>query len=145
MSFAHSLPGRSTHEWETLEEHLDSVGHLASQFADAFGAGEWGARLGHWHDLGKYSEEFQHYLLATADPDAGEEGQSPGRVDHSTFGAQHAAAIVGGHFGQLLAFCIAGHHGSLPNASGDDELTRRSTLQARLKKSVPAVDVPPQY
>ena len=46
------------------------------------------------------------------DPDSGEEA-GPGRVDHSTFGAKHAATNLPGHAGQVLAFCIAGHHAGL--------------------------------
>src|SRR5690606_9585719 len=98
---------------------------------------------GRWHDLGKRSAEFQEYLRRTADPDASEADQSPGRVDHSTFGAQHAARTLGGHIGQLMAYVIAGHHAGLPDATSGDETVRRSTLQARLKKPVPAVPIEP--
>jgi hypothetical protein len=38
---------------------------------------------GLWHDLGKYSREFQERLLAISDPDAHIETK-PGRPDHST-------------------------------------------------------------
>jgi len=140
---AHSLPGRPESEWETLEEHAERVAAHARSFASAFGAAEWGELLGRWHDIGKGSAEFQQYLRVTGDPDAAEEESRPGRIDHSTFGAQHAAATVGRHTGQLLAFCIAGHHGSLPDATSDDERTRRSTLRARLAKAVPSVPLTP--
>ena len=142
--YAHTLANTPIEEWETLEAHASRVAGLARSFAAAFGAGDWGEVLGRWHDLGKRSNEFQDYLRATADPDAAENEDAPGRVDHSTFGAQHAAKIVGGHFGQLLAFCIAGHHGRWPDASSDEELSRGSTLHARLRKNVPAVSVPPE-
>lgn len=140
--YAHTRPPPATVEqWEPLDHHHQRVAELAEAFADAFGAGAWGRWAGLWHDLGKGSDEFQDYLHRTADPDASEE-QSPGRVDHSTFGAQHAARTLGGHVGQVMAFVIAGHHSGLPNATSDDEATRRSTLQARLNKSVPPVAVP---
>lgn len=138
--YAHSLPGRPLSEWELLDDHARRVAHLARSFAAEFGAGDWGELLGRWHDLGKRSDEFQRYIRATGDPDAGEdEGNPAGRVDHSTFGAQHAARVVGKHFGQLLAYCIAGHHGSLPDAFSDDERTRASTLHGRLAKATSSV------
>ena len=46
-------------EWEPLEDHLREVSDLAAKFAAAFGASEWGRLAGRWHDLGKYSREFQ--------------------------------------------------------------------------------------
>jgi CRISPR-associated endonuclease/helicase Cas3 len=129
MPYAHTSINRP---WEPLDKHLIGVATIASEFADAFGAGEWGRIAGKWHDLGKYSQAFQNYLIQTADPDASEEGQAPGRVDHSTFGARYAAKSVVGHFGQVLAFCIAGHHAGLTDASTDDAMSERSTLAYRL-------------
>ena len=57
--FAHSLPGRPSEDWEPLEDHLHAVADLAAKFADKFGAAEWGRAAGLWHDLGKFSAEFQ--------------------------------------------------------------------------------------
>lgn len=130
---------------ELLSDHLAKVSHLASEFAAAFGASEWGAVVGRWHDLGKYSKEFQEYLKATADPDASEEFTKPARVDHSTFGARYAVQHIGGHRGQLLAFCIAGHHVGLPDAVPTDAQHERATLAYRLNEAVyciPHVDLP---
>ncbi len=141
-SYAHTAtqPDGSTappSEWQPLHSgdpahpgHLDNVAQLAAEFASAFGAAEWARLAGLWHDLGKYSAEFQAYLAAAADPDA-EDGHSRG-PDHSTAGAQHAAK----HFsrlglGNLLAYLIAGHHSGLADAQGAD-----SCLGARLKKQI---------
>ena len=85
------------------------VANCAAQFAAAFGAPEWGEILGRCHDLGKYSKVFQR-LLRRPDPDAGAQEGSAGRVDHSTFGARYVCDIGGKHKGQILAYCIAGHH-----------------------------------
>jgi CRISPR-associated endonuclease/helicase Cas3 len=143
--YAHSLaPPATEDQWELLNHHLERVATLAGNFAEAFGAKSWGCWAGLWHDLGKASPEFQHYLRKTADPDASEE-QSRGRVDHSTFGAQFAARTLSGHVGQLLAFVIAGHHSGLPDATSEEEATRRSTLQARLKKPVPQISIVPPH
>lgn len=120
---------------------------LARSFAEAFGAGDWGELLGRWHDLGKRSAAFQSYIRL-GDPDAGEEKAAPGRVDHSTFGARHAATAINGLAGQLLAFCIAGHHGHLPDATADDESRAMSTLTRRLdplSRPIPPVVLPPGF
>ncbi len=58
-AYAHTLEGRPPEDWEPLETHLQKVAVLAGEFADAFGAKEWGYLAGLWHDLGKYSQEFQ--------------------------------------------------------------------------------------
>ncbi len=55
-----------------------------------------------------------------------------GRVDHSTFGARYAARKIGKHKGQMLAYCIAGHHSGLPDGRSSEEAHQRSSLQRRL-------------
>src|SRR5687767_15073965 len=112
VTYAHSLAGQPLGEWEPLDHHLTAVSELASEFAGVFGAAEWGRLAGAWHDLGKKSEAFQSYLRTASDPDAGEEGASPKRVDRSTFGAQYALRALGAdkHAAWILAYCIAGHH-----------------------------------
>lgn len=143
--YAHTLPPPATiQQWESYAHHRDAVEALACEFAAAFGAGEWGALLGRWHDLGKLSDDFQAYICPTADPDAGEELQ-PGRVDHSTFGARHAVKLVPNVLGQIMAFCIAGHHAGLADATTGDDSSTRSTLQHRLDSaaySIPSVALP---
>ena len=144
--YAHTLPGRPESEWETLEAHSADVAKLARQFAEQFHAEEWGELVGQLHDLGKRSAEFQAYLSNTADPDAGENEATPGRVDHSTFGARHAAKIVPNLFGQLLAFCIAGHHAGLADAMPTDDSAGRSTLRFKLdptRYQIPSVEITP--
>jgi CRISPR-associated endonuclease/helicase Cas3 len=144
-AYAHSLPNsHKKEEWEPLLVHLRRVaegeGLLlqgASQFAEAFGAAEWGRLLGLWHDLGKYSEAFQDYLnvSVTGVRDV-HRSEMVDRVDHSTAGAQHAANQ--GFPGSLLAYCIAGHHAGLP-----DNVRAESGLSARLKKRIEPIDAAP--
>lgn len=110
--------------------HLEEVARLAAHFAGAFDAAEWVRLAGLWHDLGKFSDAFQHYLNAASDPDA--DGESPSRgPDHSTAGAKHAARNLS-KLGPLLGYLIAGHHSGLPN--GRDATP--SCLEARLAKAV---------
>lgn len=144
-AFAHTLPNAPCKDWEPLETHLAEVGSRAAQFADAFGAREWGEILGRCHDLGKYSLEFQRYLLRTSDPDAGAQEGSGRRVDHSTYGARHVRDVIGKHRGQMLAYCIAGHHAGLADYSSDNEVAQGGTLRTRLDRtrySIPDVTCP---
>ncbi len=147
--YAHTLAERPPADWETLAAHLDKVAHSASAFAEAFGAQRWGEVLGRCHDLGKLSDDFQLYLRnsGAASVDAGSENEdAPGkRVDHSTFGARFVAEAVGKVPGQLLAFCIAGHHTGLPDETSSEDVTQRCTLRYKLdpeKYSIPTVAMP---
>nr|MBL0702285.1 CRISPR-associated endonuclease Cas3'' [Desulfobacterales bacterium] len=91
--YAHTLEGKSPSDWQPLKEHLENVAEMAQLFADAFDAGDWGYLAGLWHDIGKYSDEFQKMLGAKEGSDAHIETKS-GRVDHSTAGAQHAYRLL---------------------------------------------------
>ena len=103
----------------------------AAAFGARFAAKDWTALAGRWHDLGKYAHEFQAYLLTQNGFEAHLETTS--RVDHSTAGAQHAAQSLG-PAGQILAYCIAGHHGGLPDATGGGAA---AALDQRLDKNIP--------
>lgn len=150
--YAHTRPGHMSKDWEPLESHLDNVARSAAAFADVFQAGCWGAVLGQFHDLGKFSEDFQSYLneAGSKSSDAGAEDDTdthaPGkRVDHSTFGARYLEASVGGIAGQLLAFCAAGHHTGLPDETSNEDLRGRSTLRYKLDATrypIPHVQAP---
>lgn len=130
-------------EWEHLAVHLREVAELAAEFASAFGARDWGYLAGLWHDLGKYSREFQDYLKAATSEAHLEEKNVTVRVDHSTAGAQHADRSVK-IVGRLLAYLIAGHHAGLPDGISSE--AGGSTLEARLKKSIPDwMDAPSEF
>ena len=126
-SYAHTLPGRPPEEWQPLDAHLHEVARRASDFTSAFGAEEWGRLAGLWHDLGKYSAEFQAYLESAFDSDD-ESGPMRG-PDHSTAGAQHAVSVLPSGLGNLLAYIIAGHHSGLTDGISASE----SCLVERLK------------
>jgi len=135
--FAHSLAEKPVDQWQLLDQHLIEVGRLASQFASIFGAKEWGYLAGVWHDLGKYSQEFQAFLRAENGLDANIEN-IPGRIDHSTAGAQHAVGRLG-ILGHLLAYVIAGHHTGLL-----DGISELACQQDRLRKKIHSWDESPQ-
>ena len=46
--------------WQTLQSHSVNVGEMAAEFARIFGAQEIACQTGKLHDLGKYSEAFNH-------------------------------------------------------------------------------------
>lgn len=101
------------------------VSCIAAKNARYFDAAILAEIAGLLHDVGKYTEAFAKRL----------EGGK--RVDHATAGAR-IAIKKWGHFGKLLAFIIAGHHAGLAN--GIDAGENRSTLDDRLKKTIPEPD-----
>lgn len=124
--------GGGAGEWSKhlLDDHLRAVALMTADFADDFGSGDWASIAGLWHDLGKYSTEFQCYIRSVTGYDAHIE--APGRVDHSTAGAIHAMRQFGAH-GRILAFLIAGHHAGLADWSAAD--TGAKALSSRLDEA----------
>lgn len=127
-----------------LKDHLTGTAERAAQFAAAFGCAEWGYLAGLWHDLGKFSTEFQQYIRAAGGIDAHLEGR-PGRVDHSTAGGLQAVHTFDDS-GRLFAYLIAGHHTGLPdweadktgNAALSQRLRNSGLLDVALKGNIPA-------
>ncbi|MEW6377484.1 MAG: CRISPR-associated helicase Cas3' [Thermodesulfobacteriota bacterium] len=126
--YAHSKDGKPREEWHRLEDHLKKVAEMARNFANDFNAGDWGYLAGLWHDLGKYSGEFQDKIKK--DIDAHIESLIS-RVDHSTAGAQHAIPMLD-IIGHLLAYVVAGHHSGLLNGRDTG-----ACQEARLRKAIP--------
>jgi len=118
MWYAHSLPDRPKDKWQPLKEHLEGVAERAGKFSALFGAQAWGELAGLLHDAGKYTQAFQRRL----------EGD-PKRVDHSTEGGRIALDRYGPAVGKLLAYIVLGHHGHLPNAGSEQQV---SSLERRL-------------
>lgn len=112
---------------ESVQTHLMDVAEMAARFAKKFGFEDWGYAAGILHDIGKYSAEFQHRIL--------DDGP---RVDHSTAGASVAVKEVS----PWLAYCIAGHHGGLPDGGvvTDFETTLSGRLNKANKGQLPAYD-----
>lgn len=116
--FAHSRNGAGQrHE---LFGHLESVATLAAHFAEPYHGKELALFAGKIHDLGKIHPAWQEYLHAV-EHDPKRKGTGP---DH-----KGAGALLATQKGlDLLAFLIAGHHGSLPSES-----QLRSWLRERQK------------
>ncbi len=115
--YAHSLPGRPKNEWQRLEEHLENVAKMSERFAEEFSAGEWAYLAGLWHDIGKYSTQFQKMLAISANEETNDEIRKG--LDHSSAGAQHAVKKFSNGVGKLLAYAIAGHHSGLLDAKAN--------------------------
>jgi CRISPR-associated endonuclease/helicase Cas3 len=100
----------------SLAEHLKAVAQLSGFFASGFGARDWAALAGQWHDLGKYRDRFQHYIRVASglDRETAHIESRPGRTTHSTAGALLAEERLG-RAGRVLSYVIAGHHAGLPD------------------------------
>lgn len=130
---------------EAQHGHLNKVAWwTAKSAAEMFPAGpdrdtarQWGYLAGLWHDLGKFSEEFQNYLKQAGGDS--HEGESQGRVDHSTAGAKHAVDRVK-IVGHLLAYGIAGHHSGLLDGEANHSC-QRSRLS---KEDLPEIPNAPE-
>jgi CRISPR-associated endonuclease/helicase Cas3 len=127
--YAHTNGTADKKKWQLLKEHLENTANLAKIFADKFNAGEWGHIAGIWHDIGKYSDEFQKMLKYSCDAHI----EQKSKVDHSTYGAQCANRIWPKGEGKTLAYVIAGHHTGLPDGKSNDE----SCLNKRIEKTLP--------
>lgn len=93
---------------QPLEDHLCGVARRCVDAARSLGAEEIAELAGRWHDLGKYSADFQAYIRNALGLDREEASSEnlPGRVDHSSAGALHAIDRLG-NVGKILAQVIA--------------------------------------
>lgn len=111
---------------QTVRTHLNEVSSICSRLTGKIGLPVTGRILGLLHDLGKYSHMFQAYIKSSRgmlNPDIDDEyvdsKSLKGRIDHSTAGAQWVwrkfarSGEQGRLIGQMLAVCLASHHGGL--------------------------------
>jgi CRISPR-associated endonuclease/helicase Cas3 len=130
---------------QTVIEHLEGVADLASRFVSPFCDPAWGRLVGRWHDLGKFSAEFQQKIRAENGFDEFSEADTSGRrVDHSTAGALLARAVFGDTGGaafvsDAIAAVVAGHHSGLPDLVGqlDARLQAKRDLLEKAKAGKP--------
>jgi CRISPR-associated endonuclease/helicase Cas3 len=131
--YAHSTDNPDKSDWQRLEDHLQNVARLASDFAGVFDGKNWGEVAGLLHDAGKATGEFVRRL----------EGCS-NRVNHSIFGAR-IAQEKGGKLGLLLSYVVAGHHGGLSDGGGQEGQLHYRLKHERIPGDVmllPEVDCP---
>ncbi|GAA0451821.1 CRISPR-associated helicase Cas3' [Alkalibacillus silvisoli] len=115
---------------QSVDEHLDNVAQISSQFGKKLNLSHLAAIAGLLHDMGKYSNEFKEYIIEVVDNP--ENPPKRGSVDHSTAGGKWLyekfykedqsptkRIIV-----EMLVNIILSHHSGLrdfltPNASSD--------------------------
>ncbi len=129
LYYAHTK--KDSDEKQLLIEHLRDTAEKSGNFASKFEQRELGRIAGLLHDLGKYSKEFQKRL------DGGE------KVDHSTAGAIESIEKFKQIGELILAYCIAGHHGSLPDTNDlegrfDNDIKDYSAYKNELKEELKA-------
>ena len=132
---------RKDGERQTLRAHLEGVAIRSKQNAKKLDLSLAGEIIGLLHDLGKYSQSFQHYLKSAVDlfdQDVDDEyvdaASLKGKIDHSTAGAQLLWLVLkqkggaGSVVSQPLALCIVSHHSGLIDClkpEGIDEFGKR--------------------
>jgi CRISPR-associated endonuclease/helicase Cas3 len=117
-------------EFQSISEHLKGTAEIASRYSGKFNNSDWGKLLGLWHDLGKYSDEFQEYIKVNSGYE--EDDQRRPKTDHTSAAAILSREIFPNLFWQPIAYCIAGHHAGLHNWL--PELGISGDLSDRLKK-----------
>lgn len=113
---------------QSLKNHLIEVSRLAEKFASEFDENDAGKIVGLYHDIGKYSQDFQKYIRQ----------ESNKKVDHSTAGARELFNVKS-PVNLLSAFGISGHHGGIPDI-GDAKIFENTgtTFFARvIQKKIP--------
>jgi CRISPR-associated endonuclease/helicase Cas3 len=135
--YAHSTDNPDKSDWQLLEDHLQGVAKLAAEFAAVFKAGSLAGLAGTNHDIGKGTLPWQAYLRKANDIIDEFTKFYDGHPKHAVVGAQwlykHSDEA-----GKLLAYCIAGHHGGLPNWSD----ISNAALESKLQKPFPEVQTP---
>ncbi len=127
MIYAHTLKDFPKTDWEPLygnSGHAIKVAERLASFAFPFmpgvlpeGTPLW-RNLGLYHDMGKASTAFQHYLERSA------QGRQSASVDHKTAAARWWwDGVEMNPLAIMLAYAFTGHHGGLKHGSvqfGDD-------------------------
>ena len=135
--YAHSLEGQPPDKWQLLEDHLKKVAEMAAEFANFFRAKTWGALAGQNHDLGKGTLSWQAYLRRANEIIDEFAKYYEGHPNHAVVGAQWLYKNSR-EAGKLLAYCVAGHHGGLPNWND----SAVAALEEKLQQTFPEVAVP---
>lgn len=121
MDYIAHLRSETDKKEQPLYEHIKNVAELSKKFSECLILSDYAEIIGMLHDIGKYSNRFQQRI----------NGNDKIKVDHTTCGAQEAFKM------KLLmaAFCIAGHHGGIPNIGVRTDSENDPTLTGRLKRN----------
>ena len=121
MDYIAHLRSETDKKEQPLYEHIKNVAELSKKFSECLILSDYAEIIGMLHDIGKYSNRFQQRINVN----------DKIKVDHSTCGAQEAFKM------KLLmaAFCIAGHHGEIPNIGVRTDSENDPTLTGRLKRN----------
>jgi CRISPR-associated endonuclease/helicase Cas3 len=114
---------------QSIKEHSENTARLCREYAIS----EWKDFmyiLGLLHDVGKYQESFQRRI-------AGAKIQ----VEHAVCGAQAVYDRYPGAAGLMMAYCIAGHHGRLPDGGFLNDSPDMGTLWGKLKRKTEDYDL----
>ncbi len=134
--YAHSTDSADKSDWQLLEDHLNNVSEKAGNFADHFDASRWAILLGKNHDIGKGTRPWQAYLRHANNIVDEFSKFYEGHPTHAFIGAQWLYKYSS-EAGKLLAYCIAGHHGGLPNWND----SANSALKTRLTQLYSKVEI----
>ncbi len=104
---------------QTVLEHLEGTADGCASRAAAFGAEQQGQLAGLAHDIGKYTDDFQHRLLGGP------------IVDHATAGAFECFQRVQPY----AAFAVAGHHSGLPDGGSQTDAPDSSSFFGRMNRA----------
>ena len=117
---AHSKEGFPEEQWQTIRDHAEGVAELCARFSALWCEEPYARDLGLLHDIGKYQENFQRRIR----------GERNIQVEHSVCGAAESAKyrLPGADY------CIAGHHGGLPDIGTKIDPPEEPTLLARIKR-----------
>lgn len=110
---------------QSIEEHLKGTAERSGQYAQEFGCGEAGYLCGAFHDLGKYSAEFQRRIRNP---------EHTARTDHSTAGAKVLVERSRNYI--PIAMAVAGHHSGLLDG-GSPRVAAGGSFYGRLKTEIP--------
>jgi len=119
---------------QPLSAHEKNVAHWARMFAQTFGLGNLAETAGKLHDAGKMTPAFQSYIR---DP----EGKR-GSVQHSIYGAKllyDSLSRTCLPAAELLANCVASHHGGLRDYLAPDGETPLIEELSTPLKNIPNV------
>lgn len=112
---------------QPLAEHLENVANSAAKFAKAFNADDIAYFIGLYHDIGKYSKEFQNRI----------NGVRNIKVDHSTPGAKETFEWMNG---PIISEIIAGHHTGLPDFGKQTDISDGTSLYSRFQRPLCDID-----